>query len=496
MGVTNLLCLDVASVPLLWVLPLALYLTTFILCFASERNHRPGLYVTLALLALIADAALNYADVGILWSVLGIDPVYDEILSLTLLLFSGCMLLHGLLQRLRPPAEQLTAYYLSVSAGGALGGVFVGLLAPVLFNDYDELPLGMLASWAALGVLGWREAARSTRATRRRLVLGAACVCLAALSGVQLVYDRDRSFGEVVFQKRTFFGVLRVREKYPNDPKRHVKILVNGTTFHGRELQDPAARLIPVSYFGPLTAIGMTLYDGPLRLQGLDLDEPAEGGGRQIGIIGMGVGALAGYGRRADEIVYYEIDPEVVYVARDSGHFDFLQESRAQIEIVLGDGRLSLEREAQELGSRQFDVFVVDAFTSDAIPVHLLTQEAFRVYVQHLRPDGVIAIHVSNRHLRLSPLVSRLGESVGLHSLQVKNLNIPGYLSGQSSWVLLSRDAREIDHLERKIRARMRYAGVKESEVMLARPDAADLEGAPLWTDDFSNILSVLKRAH
>jgi len=493
MGVTNLLCLDVASVPLLWVVPLALYLTTFILCFASERNHHPGLYVALTLLALISDAALNYANVGILWSGFGIDPIYDEILSLTVLLFAGCMLLHGMLQRLRPPAEQLTAYYLSISAGGALGGVFVGLLAPILFNDYDELPLGMLASWAAIGVLGWREGARSAR---RRLALAAACLCLAALSAVQLVYDRDRSFGEVVFQKRTFFGVLRVREQYPSDPKRHVKILVNGTTFHGRELQDPAARLIPVSYFGPLTAIGMTLYDGPLRTQGLELDDPPEGGARRIGIIGMGVGALAGYGRHGDQIVYYEIDPEVVYVARDSGHFDFLKESRAPIEIVLGDGRLSLEREAGELGSRRFDVFIVDAFTSDAIPVHLLTQEAFRVYVQHLRPDGVLAIHVSNRHLQLSPLVSRLGASVGLHSLQVKNRNIPGYLSGQSSWVLLSRDAAAIEHLERKIRARVRYAGVKESDVTLARPEAADLEGAPLWTDDYSNILSVLKRAH
>jgi SAM-dependent methyltransferase len=496
MGVTNLLCLDVASVPLLWVVPLALYLTTFILCFASERNHRPGLFVALALFALISDAALNDANFGILWKGLGVDPVYDEILSLTALLFAGCMLLHGMLQRLRPPAEQLTTYYLSISAGGAIGGIFVGLLAPILFNDYDELPLGMLASWAALGVLSWREGRRAGRAARRRLAFAAASVCLAVLCGVQLFYDRDRSFGEVVFQKRTFFGVLRVREKFPNDPKRHVKILENGTTFHGRELQDPAARLIPVSYFGPLTAIGMTLYDGPLRMNGLELDAAPEDRGRRIGIIGIGVGALAGYGRRGDEIVYYEIDPEVVYIARDSGHFDYLKDSRAQIDIVLGDGRLSLEREAKELGSRQFDVFVVDAFTSDAIPVHLLTREAFEVYVRHLRPDGVLAVHVSNRHLRLSPLVSRLGESVGLYSLQAKNLNIPGYLSGQSSWVLLSADEGKISQIERAIHARLRYAGVSESEVTLTRPDAADLASAPLWTDDFSNILSVLKHVH
>jgi spermidine synthase len=205
------------------------------------------------------------------------------------------------------------------------------------------------------------------------------------------------------------------------------------------------------------------------------------------------VGALAGYGRSGDEIVFYEIDPEVVSVAVDSGHFDYMTKSRAKIEVVLGDGRLSLEQELKGSGSRQFDVLVMDAFSSDAIPVHLLTREAFGIYVQHLRSDGLLAVQASNRHLLLPPLISRLGATAGLHSLQVRNRNIAGFSSGQSKWVLLSRDAGAIDRLEQKIRARMRYAGVSEPEVVVFRPGQADLEGAPVWTDDYSNILSVLK---
>jgi hypothetical protein len=493
MGVTNLLCLDVSSVPLLWVVPLALYLSTFIFCFASERNHRPRLFTAVALIALLAEATLKYRNVGPLSGLLRIDPIYDQTLILIALLFASCMLLHGMLQRLRPPAQQITAYYLSISAGGALGGLFVGLLAPTLFDDYAELPLGLLVSWVALGVLGWRRSGRRGRATGSRLVSTAAAVILALLSGIHLVYKGERGLGEVLFQQRSFFGVLVVREKFPNEPNRHVKILMNGTTFHGRQLQHPIARLVPVSYFGPLTAIGMALYDGPLSAAGLELDGAPAGSGRRMGIIGVGVGALAGYGRSGDQIVFYEIDPEVVSVALDSGHFDYLTKSQAEIEVVLGDGRLSLEQELKDSGSRQFDVLVMDAFSSDAIPVHLLTREAFGVYVQHLRSDGLLAVQASNRHLLLPPLISRLGASVGLHSLQVRNRNIAGYSSGQSKWVLLSRDASQIDKLEQKIRARMRYAGVSEPEVVLFRPEQADLEAAPFWTDDYSNILSVLK---
>lgn len=493
MGVTNLLCLDMSSVPLLWVVPLALYLSTFILCFASERNHRPRLFTAVAALALLADVVLRYGNRGLLSELFGIGAIYDQTLILISLLFASCMLLHGMLHRSRPPAEQITGYYLSISAGGALGGLFVGLLAPTIFDDYHELPLGLLFSWAALGVLGWRRSARSGRETRGRLASIAAPVVLALLSGIHLVYEGERGAGEVVFQQRSFFGVLRVREQNPSQPERHVKILMSGTTYHGRQLQHPIARLMPVSYFGPLTAIGMALYDGPLSAAGLELEAAPMGLEKRIGIIGVGVGALAGYGRSGDEIIFYEIDPEVISVALDSGHFDYIAKSRAEIEVVLGDGRLSLEQELKDSGSREFDVLIMDAFSSDAIPVHLLTREAFGVYVQHLRSDGLLAVQASNRHLRLSPLISRLGASVGLHSLQVQNRTIRGYSSGQSRWVLLTRDPSEIDRLEQKIRGRMRYAGVSEPEVTLFRPERADLETAPFWTDDYSNILSALK---
>jgi hypothetical protein len=493
MGVTNLLCLDMSSVPLLWVVPLALYLSTFILCFGSERNHRPRLFTAVAGIALLADAALKYGNVGLLSHLLEVSFVYDQALILIALLFAGCMLLHGMLQRLKPAAEHLTGYYLSISAGGALGGLFVGLLAPTTFDDYAELPLGLLVSWVALGVLGWRRCGRRGRAAGSRLTAAATAVVLALLSGIHLIDEGQQRAGEVLFQERSFFGVLRVREIHPNDPRRHAKILLNGTTFHGRQLQHPTAGLVPASYFGPLTAIGMALYDGPLSAAGLELADAPPGAGRRIGIIGIGVGALAGYGRSGDQIVFYEIDPEVIAVALESGHFDYMTRSRAEIEVVLGDGRLSLENELKDSGSREYDVLVIDAFSSDAIPVHLLTREAFGVYMQHLKSDGLLAVQASNRHLSLSPLISRLGMSVGLHSLQVQNRNISGYSSGQSKWVLMARDANEINRLEQKIRARMRYAGVNETEVSLFRPAQDNLEAGPIWTDDYSNILSVLK---
>jgi spermidine synthase len=239
----------------------------------------------------------------------------------------------------------------------------------------------------------------------------------------------------------------------------------------------------------------MALYDGPLGSDGIAIEDAPAGGGRRIGIIGVGVGALAGYGRRGDEFVFYEIDPEVVSVAIDSGHFDYMTNSQAKIEVVLGDGRLSLERELEKSGSRNFDVFVIDAFTSDSIPVHLLTREAFDIYLQHLASDGLIAVHVSNRFLRLSPLVSKLGASAGFHSLRVRNRIIAGFLSRPSQWVLLARDPRRIDALEQRVRERMRYAGVRKPDVVYVRPTPEELEAAPLWTDDYSNILSVLKIA-
>lgn len=492
MGVTNLLCLDVASVPLLWVVPLALYLSTFILCFASTRNHCPWLFSALASVAVASHAASNYGGLGFLSRLFQVNRVLDQVLTLSVLLFSSCMLLHGVLQRRKPAAQHLTTYYLMISGGGALGGLFVGLLAPVIFDDYDELPLGLLTTWIALGTLGWRQAARHGRPLWRRLTLSTGLAFLALLSGIPLVDDGTSYLGDVLLQKRSFFGVIRVYSSRADQPRYHAKLLLSGSTLHGRQSQYPPSRLVPTSYYGPLTAIGMTLYDAPFVAGGLELDDDPARPGRRIGIIGIGVGTLAGYGRPSDRIVFYEIDPEVISVARDSGHFDYLGRSRAEIELVLGDARLSLERELKESGSRDFAVLVLDGFSSDAIPTHLLTREAFGLYEQHLATDGVLAVHVSNRNLRLAPLVARVGESQGLHALRVRNRNIPHYESGASIWVMLARDESRLDRLEQQFRERIQYANLPAARIAFSRPRQAELDAAPLWTDDYSNILGVL----
>ncbi|HXV37551.1 MAG TPA: fused MFS/spermidine synthase, partial [Myxococcota bacterium] len=493
MGVTNRLCLDVASVPLLWVVPLALYLATFILCFASARQHRPRLYWTIAAISLLGYAVLDYADLGLLSRGFRLGAIADDVPILTALLFSSCMLLHGELERRKPDATELTAYYLSIAAGGALGGLFTGLLAPLIFDDYHELPLGLALSWIALGALAWRGRPLPARARRAAAALGV--VAMVLLSIVPPFARAPRPCGVELLRERSFFGVSRVMECNPDQPRRHVKLLINGSTLHGRQLQLPAIRPVPTSYFGPLTAIGMALYDGPLGAEGIVLDGDGARPGRKIGIIGIGVGMIAGYGRAGDRITYYEIDPEIVAIARDSGHFDYLAHSRAEIEIVLGDARLSLERELARTGAREFDVLVVDAFSSDAIPTHLLTREAFALYARHLERDGLLAVHVSNRYLRLAPLVARVGASQGFSVLQVQNRSFAGYSSGKALWVLLSTDAQLLEQLEQKMRARIRDLGVRERTIAIERIRDADLVAAPLWTDDYSNILSVLRFA-
>ena len=475
MGVTNHLTVDVASVPFLWVITLSVYLASFILCFASERSYRRGIFLPAALLLLFAILAREQELLPAPWLALS-QWLPVEIALYALALFGGCVVAHGELYRLRPALPSLTLFYLWVSGGGALGGLFVGLVAPRLLQDYFELPLAIALGWLAI-LAAWRlEPPAGLRGTRAAL----AWTALAALGlGALALWlpGASRSGDGVLFQRRSFFGVLRVTEgTYLRLGKE--RRLMSGTTLHGAQFEDEALRRVTTSYYaepsGVALALAMRGAAGPVH----------------VGVIGLGVGTLAAYGRDGDRFVFYEIDPEVVRLARDSVHFSFLADSAAAIELVEGDARLSLDAEYRERGPRGFDLLVVDAFSSDAVPVHLLTREAMRLYRRHLRPGGWLAFNTSNRHFRLMPLVFRVAESLNLHALGVENATLSRLYATESSWTIVGPDPGALEKLDDRARGLRRQHALEPDAIAFARGRAeADW---PLWTDDYSDLLSLL----
>jgi hypothetical protein len=484
MGISNELCLDVASVPFLWVAPLCIYLLTFIICFASDRLYVRGVAMTAAIVLAAALVILGeQSPLGL--AARSSMSLYSQIGAYALVLFVGCMLLHGELYRLRPAPELLTLYYLCVAAGGAAGGLFVGLVAPRVFSGYDELPLGIVAGWTLVVVAWWHDPGSVLRVGRRRWIwVGTACLSVAACVVMLVQFkiaDGGSSGGAIAWQQRNFYGVLRVVKQVGFDPRGQI-VLRNGTTGHGFQLIDPSVRSLPTNYYSRISGIGIALSHR----------EPP--GAWRVGLIGLGIGTLAAYGQPGDRFRFYEIDPDVVHIARDSKFFSYLADSRAEIEIVIGDGRLALESELRVEAGAGYDVLVLDAFTSDSIPVHLLTQEAFGLYRQHLRDDGLLAVHVSSQHLKLDPLVHRLGQSVGLHAISVLNLQNNRHYAYRSKWVLLSPDASRLQGLKNFGLASKPGLGLGDADLRFYSPARAALAGAPLWTDDYSDLFGVVKQ--
>jgi hypothetical protein len=477
MGVTNQLCLDVASVPFLWIVPLSIYLVTLVLCFGSERGYRRGLFVTLAVASLAWLSAASDPEIA---ARLGAgDSVAGTALRYCAALFLGCMVAHGELHRLRPGASRLTAFYLCVAGGGALGGLFVGLVAPRVFGAYHELPLGVAACWA-LALVAIARAPSGPFAGR----LGGAAWAGVALVGAGAIGVWALRAGQVepgtLAVERTFFGILRVIETPGRTP---FVVLRHGTTRHGYQYRDAGLRQRPTAYYGRATGVGLVLAE---RTR-------AGAAPARIGVVGLGVGTLAAYGRVGDRIVFYEIDPHVVRIARDSGHFSYLADSAAQIEIVGGDARLSLEAELAGGGSRAFDVLVVDAFTSDSVPLHLLTEQAFRLYAAHLAPGGVLAVHVSNRNFDLTVPVARLGRAVDLDARVVVNRDAPQLLSETSRWLVFARAPAYFEALEAEAARFTKRSGSPPTRVLRTEPEV--IARTALWTDDFSNLLPLLRRS-
>jgi hypothetical protein len=452
LAITNHLSQNVAPIPFLWVLPLGAYLLSFILCFEREKVYHRGVFLPLLVIALDGAAYAIYANEGnpnIAWAI----PTFVAVL------FIGCMVCNGELARLKPDPRYLTSFYLMIALGGALGGVFVAIVAPHVFHTYLELPLSMVASSALAAVVLWispQEWTGKIPVAAVRIAMLAFTVGLA----IHLGYEKHLSDQRFRLSVRNFYGVLRVRDIPENEETTAVRRLIHGTINHGEQLLDAKRRDEATSYYGPYSGMGRAM--GYLQKRG-----PV-----RVAVIGLGAGVTASFCRAGDVFRFYEINPLALSIA--STWFTFLSDCKADHQVLLGDARLTLEAQS----SQQFDLMAIDAFSSDAIPVHLLTREAFALYFRHLKPAGILAVHVSNRYLDLVPVVSRNARDFARTPIDVNDQDEDEDYFSNSDWVLVASDA-----------AIFRDRAFKSSSVQPAeyRPNLRP------WTDDYSNLFQLLK---
>jgi hypothetical protein len=492
MATTNHVCQDIPSVPFLWVVPLSLYLVSFIIAFDHERWYWRLPYGLAALIAVYLTAGMYNPGV---WGAGWLGDVHRwiwnapatpwipllnykfDILCQFTGLFALCMLCHGELVRLRPPPRYLTSFYLMISAGGALGGLSVSLVAPQVFNTYAEWKISLACGFVLAATVAFLLAGASNRWRRWLSFPGALrtggllAVSLALFEMLQLLRQDNLSRYQILEQSRNFYGVLSVIEEHPDEPFLPFRVLYNGGTRHGIQYIDPDLHMNPTTYFSEGSGVGQALefYQHAAAFSGDPL---------RVGVIGLGVGTLAAYVYLPRHTIrFYEINPEVVRLAEN--HFTYLADARkrsANVQIVRGDARLSLERELKE-APQAFDLLVLDAFSSDSIPTHLLTQEAFDVYLQHLTPEGALALHVSNRHLDLAPVVYGLAAQFGISAVRVSGTD-EQHAAWPAQWIIVSRNQELIKTLR-----------TPPGTFLPAAPEAP----LPVWTDQRHNLLEILR---
>jgi SAM-dependent methyltransferase len=451
LGTTNTITQDIAPIPLLWVLPLALYLLTFVIAFDRPRWYvrkvwGPALaFVTMATLPLLYMAG-------------EVDSLALVVVGFLLMMFVGCMTLHGELARLRPPPERLTGYYLSIAAGGALGGLLVAVGAPLLLSSYSEYPAALWACcflvFLTPYLLEWRAPSGPAG------LLGMAGVLSLAPLAWGMTH-RSLPNSAIVARTRDFYGALTVWQL--NDSDIRGTMLHHGVITHGHQFSRPSLRATPTTYYHDESGVGYAL-----RESDSPLPHP-----RRVGAIGLGAGTVAAYARRGDVYRFYEISPAVRDIARK--HFTYLSDATdrgATVDVVLGDARLSMEGEPDQ----HFDCLVLDAFSGDAIPTHLLTAEAFQLYKRHLAPSGVVCVHVSNRFLDLQAVVATAAKQLGWRAA-VFDTEWTDAMRYPTSWVLLGPDPAIIQQLERNGEGKLLEAPRKFTP----------------WTDEHVNVLAILK---
>jgi hypothetical protein len=447
-AVTNHLGENIASIPLLWIVPLAAYLLSFIVAFTSDRAWPRFLSVRMLALTLAIFAYLLYTSRTALPLQISI-PVY------TAALFFACLYCHAELYRLRPTAADLTRYYLLISFGAALGAVWVGVVSPNIFYANHDLALAVIALAATALAASWQSGWVA------RLVWTAAAIAL-----VYVAFFQARILGEdTLVELRSFYGSLRVTETHLPPEAETTRTLYHGRIQHGTQLFGNGLRTQPSSYYAHNSGVGLAL-DLCCR------DPDGKTRSRRIGVVGLGTGTLAAYGKPGDTITFYEIDPLVERLAR--ALFTYLRDSAATIQVVPGDARLSI---ARDKASPPFDVLVLDAFSGDAIPIHLLTAQAIALYRRHLQPGGVLAIHISSQYLDLAPQLALQAQNAGLNAVLIHSDADDAHGIFAADWVLMTADRDLLCH----------------PEIANAAQPLRQISGLRLWTDDYSSLLPLLK---
>lgn len=466
---TNAMTQNVAPVPFLWVVPLAIYLLTFILSFQSTRWYQRG--YALWVLSLIALIAVMMHFIGTQFNLLSQLCIYLGLLTV------GCLICHAELAKAKPQSSQLTGFYLMLALGGCVGSAFVAFVATWLFDQFLEFPLAfvgllLLLAWQLLSTPDASAFRSSNTSLPIRLLQffwqtpdrrsGFLALAFALLSS-GLLLELNRLFSQTdVYRARNFYGVLSVKDVTLDGVTE--RRLIDGSTSHGTQYQDAATKSQPLSYYRPQSGAAHALslksaVKGPIK----------------AGFIGLGAGTLAAYGKAGDQYRFYELNPAVIAVAQQ--YFSYLSDSKAQISLVEGDGRVSLQQEFNQGQLQQFDLLVIDAFAGDSIPQHLLTREAMALYQQHLAKDGIIAVHISNTHLNLLPLMVGTAQAMGW---QLGYFMTPPSAEHphQTEWVWLTAQSESLSQ--------------PQTQALLTPIDLAGK--TPLqWSDAYSDLVSLLK---
>ena len=453
LATTNLMCQEVASVPFLWILPLSLYLLSFIICFDRPGMYRRAIFLPMLLVGSVISIAVVHLNV--------LAGFGLQIVGLSLACFGASMTSHGELERMKPDARHLTSFYLWISVGGALGGVFVCVVAPHVFTNFCEFHIGiMICLFVSLWMLYHHS--QTKKPTPSLIGLGAVGLCIGvtlAMYATSLLFFLDPGYQKgVVYRGRNEYGLAAVEDVEEDQYRR----FVNGSIEHGGQSLLPDQKMKHISYYVPGSGVGVAFES--YRSQS---KEPLN-----IGVLGLGAGAMTTWAKEGDSIVFFEINPIVKDIAEK--YFSFLSDSPAKTSVVLGDGRIQLQKLLIESGPAGYDLLFMDAFASDSIPVHLLTRECMEMYFKHLKPDGILIAHITNRFIDLRPVVLKHAEDLGLTPLLVNYESEDKKV--QTRWVLLTRNDRVIH----------------SDVVRQFQSEFSDDTKRILWTDDYASVAALL----
>ena len=449
LSVTSRISMDIAPVPFMWVITLSLYLLSFVFTFVNIPMNSQKLWMVFLIIAL-----------GAAWLCLKLEGSFDVISNIlihSLILFACCVFCHSRLFFSKPPSSHLSSFYLAMGYGGAFGGLLVNIFAPVFFKGFWEFHLGLIfcAVTAMIALFG-QKILKQYYIRLSGIILLSFFAFLISIDLISNIKDSKGSF-------RNFYGLLQLDHAIVNNVR--VTKLYHNSIMHGLQFSTDPHRYEPTSYFIKESGVGLAFRFHPNRKSGKKIN---------AGVIGLGIGTLAAYGRQGDDIRFYEINPDVIKLASKTRWFTYLKDSKANIDVVSGDARLSLENELESKGLHRFDIFAIDAFSGDSIPVHLLTKEAFELYFAHLKKDGIIAIHISNRYIDFEPVIQALTKHFEMKAIVVETFKEKYYTS---RWVLIT--GNNVFWTDPNIKS---SGGVlkKSKEIKL-------------WTDEYSSLWNVLK---